>query len=96
MGAPDQSVWTPVRSQTVAVGASSAAVTNAFGTGIFVLRIASTAALHYAVGASPTATSSDAYLPANTVEYIAVRPGQKIAVIQDSSSGNATVTEMSP
>jgi hypothetical protein len=97
MGTPaEHNAWRPVRTQTVTVGASSAAVTNAFGTGISILRIVATTACHYALGASPTATTSDPLLPADTVEEIAVRQGEKIAFIQNAAGGTAYATEMSP
>jgi hypothetical protein len=62
---------------------------TAFGALTTIIRIAnsSTAHCHYSVGTNPTAslTTSPA-LPINSIEYIAVSGGDKIAVI----SGTAT------
>lgn len=89
-------VYRPGTTQTVTVGAASAATSNAFGSGIHKLRIVSTTACHFVLGASPTATTSDPYLPADTVEYITVSQGEKIAFIQNSAGGTAYATEVTP
>lgn len=82
--------------QTVSISGTSAATTNPVDDGgATIVRIISTTACHYILGSSPTATTSHAYLPADTVEYIAVNPGDKIAFIQASASGTAYVTECS-
>jgi hypothetical protein len=39
--------------------------------------------------------ATDSFLPINTIDYLAVTPGQKIAAIQNGSSATLTVTEMS-
>lgn len=87
--------YRPIRTQTIAVGAASVAVANSFGDSIMVVRLASTTAAHFAIGVAPVATAADALLPANTVEFVAVRPGEKIAMIQNSAAGTARVTEVS-
>ena len=81
--------------QTISVAATSAAVSNAFGAQTYQVRLASTVACYYTVEATPVATTSDNYLPANWVEYITVTPGQKIAAIRASADGTMTVTEVS-
>jgi hypothetical protein len=84
-----------VLNQTVAVGAASAAVTNAFAAHTTILRVVSTTACHIRIGAgTPTATTSDAYLPANLPEYFEVAPGERIAVIQNAAGGTLHATEM--
>lgn len=80
--------------QTVSVSGTSVATTNGFGTYARVVRVVSTTACYRKVGNSPTATSSDVYMPADLVEYVSVKPGEKIAFIQVSGSGTAFVTEM--
>lgn len=77
--------------QTVSISGTSAAVSTAF-TGT-VIRVVSTTPCHYHVAASPTATTSLSYLPAFTIEYLRVSPGDKIAFIQNAASGTAYVTE---
>lgn len=83
-----------ITNQTVSVSGTSAAVTNAFGSGTTVIRLVSTTDCYLKFGASPTATSSDILLPANVVEYFGASPGVKIAALQRSSSGTLYVTEM--
>lgn len=95
MGPPIASSYRPIRTQTVSMGASSSAVGNAFGSGIHVIRIVATEDTHYAIGQSPTATTSDSFLPALVVEYISISPGEKIAFIEGATGGTAYVTEVS-
>ena len=65
----------------VAVATTSTAVaSNAFGSETYQVRIAAPAACFYTFGAAPTAANSDAFLPANWVEYVKVTPGQKVSV----------------
>lgn len=78
--------------QTAAAGSSSAAVTNAFGAQTYQVRLSANTACHYALGASPTASVADPFLPANIVEYVTVAPGQKIAAIQAATGGLVTQT----
>jgi hypothetical protein len=94
MVAPVQTTFYNKTTQAVSVTASSAAISNAVGSNIHSARIACTVACYYKVGESPTATTSDAYLPANWVEYIKIHPGQKVAFIRASADGTATVTEL--
>lgn len=77
--------------QVVAIGASSAATSDAFERGI--VRVCVTAAAYVAVGETPTATSGDLLMPAGSVEYFAVQPGQKMAFLRVVGDGSATVTE---
>ena len=83
-----------VTNQVVAFTASSAAMTNAVGSGITIVRIVATSACHIAVGVTPVATTSNMYLPANVVQYLAISPGLKVAAIQNAAGGNLHVTEM--
>ena len=53
--------------QTISVASSSAATSSAFATGTTVVRVVSTTDCHIIFAASPTATTSTAYLPANQV-----------------------------
>lgn len=87
--------YRPIRVQTVLVGASSAQIANSVGKGIRAIRVCSRTNCHYAVGDNPVATVNDSYLPADLVEYLSVREGEKIAFIQDSEGGTAYITEMS-
>lgn len=65
----------------VAVATTSTAVaSSAFGTQTYQIRVSPTAACYYAVDKAPTATTSDAFLPANWVEFVTVSPGEKISI----------------
>ncbi len=77
--------------QGVTVGASSQS-TSAFGNSTRIVRLVSTVDCHVRMGSGAVAT--DSLFPANVVEYVAVRPGEIVSVIQDSSGGTLYVTEM--
>lgn len=81
----------PGTTQTVAISGTSAQTTNAVDS--YVVRLISTSACFIKFGSDPTASSSEAYLPAETAEYFAINPGDKVAVIQSASSGTLYVTE---
>ena len=83
-----------ITNQTVSVSGTSAAVTNAFGTGTTIIRLVSTTDCYLKFGATPTAVSTDMLLPANVVEYFGATPGVKIAALQRSTAGTLFVTEM--
>jgi len=84
----------PLTTQTAAFTASSAAITNAVGSQVNKVRLLATQNCHIAFGASPTATTSDFYLPSGVVEYFTIKPGQKVAAIRNSADGTLYVTEM--
>lgn len=72
---------------------SSTATTNAVGAQTYAVRVAVTTDCHVAFGAAPTATTSNPFMPAGSVEYFRVTPGQKLAFIKNASAGSAYVTE---
>ena len=79
-------------SQAVAY-TGTAASSTAFGSQTYYIRIAANSACHYAIGTAPTAAAaSDAFLPANWVEYVKVRPGQKISFVRAGTDGLVTAT----
>lgn len=67
---------------------SSALTAPAGAAGIQKYRIAATTAMHYVVGADPTAASTGVFLPANVVDYVLIPSGHKIAAIK-ASGGSA-------
>jgi len=82
--------------QTVSVSGTSARVTTAFLDKTRVVRIVCTEPSHYQVGPSagnPAADTGDTYLPAETIEYVGVNGGDKIAFIEAGTGGTAFVTE---
>lgn len=76
---------------TVATTSTSAA-SSAFGAQTYQIRVAAPAACYFKIDAgTPTAAATDAYLPANVVEYIKVQAGQKIAVFSATTQAVSVV-----
>jgi predicted extracellular nuclease len=75
-----------LRKNNVAIGAGSTP-SAAFGDGCSLVRIATDTNCSFVFsqddGVSPTATNTDQYLPAGSVEYFTTKPGDFIAVIQN-------------
>ena len=81
--------------QTVAVGSSSAASSNAFNGQTREIRIVTTVDAYVEFASSPTATSSSLLIPAFTVEYFSVTPATKVAMLRvGSTTGTSRVTEL--
>lgn len=80
--------------QVAAFTSAANGITNAFGTGTDVVRVVSTTGCYVKIGNTPTATTSDVYLPANTVEYFVAAPGMKASAIRVATNGSLHVTEM--
>lgn len=79
-GGSAQAVQEPGTDQT-AVTYSTSAQSAAFAAGTTVIGIISDAAFHYVVAANPTATTNALKVPADTLVYVGVTAGQKIAAI---------------
>jgi len=75
--------------QTVAAGASSAAIANPLETEV--IRVACSVDCHIAQGAAPVATTNDSPLFAGTIEYLRNAPGEKIAVIKAAGEADGTL-----
>lgn len=85
----------PLTHQSVAFTGTAGTISSVFGTNFNgVVRVVATTACYIKIGVSPTATSSDVYLPAGLPEYFKARPGEKVSAIQVSSGGTLHVTEM--
>tara|TARA_Y100001938_G_scaffold134855_1_gene195819 strand:+ start:707 stop:982 length:276 start_codon:yes stop_codon:yes gene_type:complete len=82
----------PIKTQKVTSSGSSTATTDALLAHTQFVRLVATANGNVAFGASPTASTSTMYIPANDIEIIKVRPGEKVAFI---GSGDLYVTELS-
>ncbi len=83
-------------SQAVAFTNVSSAESAAVGGNTTVVRIASDEDVHFVVGpTTQTATLNDAFLPANTPEYIGIDPGDVIAVIAPAggAAGSFNIVE---
>lgn len=81
--------------QSVAYTGTAGTITNAVAAGIFKVRVVVTTAAFVKIGNSPTATSSDVYLAADSPEYFTITPGMKVSAIQSASGGTLHVTEIS-
>jgi hypothetical protein len=79
--------------QAVAYTGTAAASTNAFGSQTYMVRIAANSACHYVINKAPVAVVTDALLPANTIEYVTVAPGEKISAIKAATAGLITTTD---
>lgn len=78
--------------QTIAFDGSAAA-TNTFGSETYQLRLVADSACCFRISnGAQTATTADPFLPANTVEYVIVSPGQSIAAIKAATNGLVTAT----
>ncbi len=73
---------------------TSSVQSTAFGANTTMIRLACTQGhCHFAIGASPTANlTTSPILPVNDIEYINVRPGQRIAFIKDAGVTTSTVS----
>ena len=81
--------------QKVAYTGTAGTISNAVGSQTRMVRVVATTACYIVVGAAPTATTSHSYLPADTVEYLAVNGGSdKVSAIQVASGGTIYVTEL--
>jgi hypothetical protein len=50
---------------------------------------------HFAIGANPTASlTTSAMLPANAIEYIKVKGGDKVAVIRGGTATDVSITQV--
>lgn len=85
----------PGATQSVAYTGTAGTISNAVGAQTYQVRVWCTSQAYIAFGASPTATTSDIPIPANTPEYFTITPGQKVSAVRDSTSGTLFVTEMS-
>lgn len=70
--------------------AQSAAISTTTG----YVRLFATTLCHIRMGSNPTATTSNMPLAPFVPEYFQIVPGQKIAAIQNSSSGTLYITEV--
>jgi hypothetical protein len=71
----------PIAEQTVAIGMTTAASTNAFTTRTRFVQIHTDAVCSIAFGVAPVATTSNQRLAANETRFVTVNAGDKVAVI---------------
>jgi hypothetical protein len=80
--------------QSVAYTGSAGTIASAVGAQTYKVRVLTTTDAFIKIDNSPTATSSDVYLPALQAEYFHITPGQKVSAIQVSAGGTLHVTEI--
>ncbi len=79
-----------IAEQTAAYTVASGAAANVFGSQTRALRLCATSACAYIIGQGTQTAAFDAtsvFLPANTIDYVSVSPGQKIAAIRAPTVG---------
>lgn len=80
-------------STTVLSVSGTAADSSAITGDVRVIRLVSTVDCFYTLNA--TATTSDVFLPANSIEYIHIYDRDYVSVITGGTTGSTYVTEMS-
>ena len=80
--------------QAVSTSGTSAATTNAVGAQTYQVALFCDQDVHIKFGQSPTATTSDFFLPASTMVFFPIAPGEKVAGIQSSAAGTLRVSEL--
>jgi hypothetical protein len=74
----------PIAEQTIAIGGSSTQATNAFNAKTAMIRVETDSICSIAIGANPTATTTNMRMNAGDCEYFSVMPNHKIAVISNT------------
>lgn len=82
--------------QKVAYTGTAGTISNAVGSQTRKVRVVVTTDAYIAIGTAATvvATANDPFLPASSVEYFSINPGEKVSAIQVSSGGTLHVTEI--
>jgi hypothetical protein len=85
----------------VIVAAATSAQSAAVGTETTLVRIATTnltgasSHVHVKINTNPTATASDTIIPCGMVEYFAITPGEKVAVLRGGGTNiDVSITEI--
>jgi len=73
----------------------TAAASTVFSSQTYKVRLLATTDCYFRIGdGTPTATTSDSYLPALAAEYFTCTPGQKVSAVQVTAAGSLNVTEI--
>lgn len=80
-----QGVPVMIPDSTQAVTYAAATQSAAFGDATQLIRVIADADVYLAFGANPTATANDIRVPADSVEYFGVEPGQKVSCYDGST-----------
>lgn len=90
-GASIQAVALSGTTEVISSVTGSSTSSAAFS-GQTLIRVATTVAVYIDIGQSPTASSSTAYMPPDSVEYFKISPGDSVAVRSVTDAGNVHVT----
>lgn len=82
--------------QTVSYTGTAGTITNPIGTQTYRVRVICTSDAYVLPvdGTAVATAATGAYMPALSVEYFTVTPGQKVSAIQVSASGTLEVVEV--
>jgi hypothetical protein len=91
--------WRPNVEQTAITTSGSSQQSAAFASETYAIRLGVYAAtatfgIQWSVGTNPTAGANSPFLGAGGYEYIAVTPGEKVAIIDKGGVGVCTITEL--
>lgn len=91
-----QTLFRPVDAgyQSVSITATSAATSNAVGAQTYAVALFCDQDVHIRFGSSPTALTTDLFLPASTMVFFPIAPGEKVAGIRNSADGTLHVSEL--
>ncbi len=73
---------------------TTSAQSSAIAEGIMAVRIITTVDSHYKIGVNPTATDSDAFIPAKSEYIVGISSGEKVAVRTATGGGIAFITSL--
>lgn len=80
--------------QSVAYTGTAGAISNAVGSQTYAVLLVATTDCYIVFGKTPTATTADTMIPANTALVFRIRPGEKVSAVQVSSGGTLYVSEL--
>jgi hypothetical protein len=80
--------------QSVAYTGTAGTIATVVASQTYKVRVLVTTDAYIKIGNTPTATTSDVYLPGLSAEYFTITPGQKVSAIQVSANGTLHVTEI--
>jgi hypothetical protein len=80
--------------QSVAYTGTAGTIAVAITTGVQKVRIVTTSAAYVKCGKAVTATTSDVYWPADSVEHVTISAGEVVSAVQVSSGGTLHVTQV--
>lgn len=83
----------PSLTTALTTGSGAAVHSPVVGELTSVVRVATTTLARVAIGPDADATTGDLILPAGSVEYFRVQPGDRVSLLSPSGAGLATVTE---